>query len=91
MKLLTLLYCVDTGSSHGERISEKNQLHFGHLFILPDAFGFVYAIPEEDADAFGGIKSQRGNLTLCFCGGEIQAEATAIRVVRFLCLNKLSL
>ena len=63
---------------------------FCRLFILPDTFCLIYAIPEEDADAFRGIKSQGGNLTLCFCGWEVQAETTAVRIVRFLCLNKLS-
>ena len=27
VEVLTLFYCVDTGSSHGERISEKNRFH----------------------------------------------------------------
>ena len=62
---------------------------FGRLFIGPDAFGLVYAIPEEDADAFGRIKFQGGNLTLCLCGWEVQPEATAVRIVRFLSLKKL--
>ena len=60
---------------------------FGRLFILPDTFCLIYAIPEEDADAFRGIKSQGGNLTLCFCGWEVQAETTAIRIIRFLWIN----
>ena len=58
------------------------------LFIRPDAFCLIYAIPEEDADAFWGKKCQRSNFSsICFCGWEVQAETTAIRIVRFLCLD----
>ena len=63
--LLTLLYCVDAGSSHGERISKEQSVSLCvYLSIRPDAFCLIYAIPEVDADAFRRIKFQRGNLSI---------------------------
>ena len=57
--LLTLLHCVDTSTSHGERISKERSVSMCvQLSIRPDAFCLIYAIPKVDADAFRRIKFQ---------------------------------
>ena len=57
--LLTLFYCVDAGSSHGEGISKEQSVPLCVQFsIRPDAFCLIDAIPEVDADAFRRIKFQ---------------------------------